>query len=77
MTTQLAVRLPDEQVEAIDRFVPSVHETRSDLIRRAIELYLYRLACEHDAKVYAALALTDAELSIGDDVRNWEAAPAW
>ena len=77
MTTQLAIRLSDEQLQAIDRLVPSIHETRSDLVRRAIELYLYRVACERDAKVYEDLPLSDAELSIGDDPQNWVAAPSW
>jgi Arc/MetJ-type ribon-helix-helix transcriptional regulator len=43
------VRLPDDQVARIDRLVGVLLTSRSDVIRRAIELYLYRLACEHDA----------------------------
>src|SRR5205085_11258703 len=48
-TTQIAVRLPSEQLDAIDRLVGQLHASRSDVVRRALELYIYRLACEHDA----------------------------
>ncbi len=77
MTTQLAIRLSDEQLGEIDRLVPVLHETRSALIRRAIEMYLYRLACERDAAVYDALPLSDDELAVASDARNWDAAPKW
>jgi Arc/MetJ-type ribon-helix-helix transcriptional regulator len=77
MTTQLAVRISDEQLDEIDKRVPAVHESRSALIRRALELYLFRLACEEDAKVYETQPLTPDELSIGTDVKSWELAPKW
>jgi predicted transcriptional regulator len=77
MTTQLAIRLSDEQLGEIDRLVPGVHETRSALIRRAIEMYLYRLACERDAMIYESLPLSDDELSAAHDSRNWDVAPKW
>jgi hypothetical protein len=57
--------------------VPSTHQTRSEAVRRAIELYLYRLACEHDARQYERLPLTDAELSLADDPDAWNSTPAW
>ncbi|MGI9033462.1 MAG: hypothetical protein ACR2HY_07230 [Acidimicrobiales bacterium] len=44
---------------------------------RAIELHLYRLACERDAAIYEATPLDDGELSLIDDERGWEATPAW
>lgn len=77
MTTQLAIRLSDEQLGEIDRLVPLLHETRSAVVRRAIDMYLYRLACERDAAIYDALPLSDAELSTASDLRNWDAAPKW
>ena len=76
MTTQLAIRVSDEQIAAIDRLVPAVHGTRTELIRRAIELYLYRLECERDAQRYEEMPLTADELSISAAV-NWASAPAW
>jgi Arc/MetJ-type ribon-helix-helix transcriptional regulator len=77
MTTQVAVRLAAEQVKAIDDLVERGHGSRSEVIRRALELYLYRLACERDAQRYAELPLTDAELLLADDERGWSATPAW
>jgi Arc/MetJ-type ribon-helix-helix transcriptional regulator len=77
MTIQVAVRLPEEQVEAIDALVRNGHSSRSEVIRRAVELYLYRLACERDVQRYAELPLTDAELALADDERGWSATPAW
>jgi metal-responsive CopG/Arc/MetJ family transcriptional regulator len=77
MTTQLAVRLPDDLVHRLDALVPATHASRSDAVRRAIELYLYRLACEHDARQYERLPLTDAELSLADDPDTWSNTPPW
>jgi len=54
---QIAVRLPSELVEQLDHLVPSPHQSRSAAIRRAIELYLYRLAAEQDASVYDRMPL--------------------
>ena len=67
MTTQVAVRLPDELICRLDALVPTTHPSRSEAVRRAIECYLYRLAREHDAPQYERLPLTDAELSLADD----------
>jgi Arc/MetJ-type ribon-helix-helix transcriptional regulator len=77
MTIQVAVRLPSEQVHAIDALVERGHGSRSQVIRRALELYLYRLACEHDAKRYAELPLTDTELTLADDEQGWSGTPRW
>lgn len=76
-TTQIAVRLPAEQLAAIDRLVGELHASRSDVVRRAVELYLYGLACERDAAVHEMHPLTDAELSLADDPDAWEGTPAW
>ena len=77
MTTQIAVRLPDELVERLDGLVGVGHASRSEAIRRAIELYLYRLACEGDAARYDELPLTGAELALVDDPDAWAGTPPW
>ncbi len=61
----------------MDRIVGALHTSRSDVIRRALEMYLYRLACEHDARAYERTPLTDAELALTDDPESWEGTPAW
>jgi len=76
MTAQLAVRLPDDLVRRLDALTPEKHTTRSEAIRRAIELYLYRLDCEHDAEQYRRLPLTDSELALADDP-GWSDTPPW
>jgi Arc/MetJ-type ribon-helix-helix transcriptional regulator len=75
MTTQIAVRLPEELISRLDALVPATHSSRSEVVRRAIELYLYRLACEHDARQYERLPLSDAELSLADDPDAWRDTP--
>lgn len=77
MTTQIAVRLPDELVERLDALIPGTHESRSDAVRRSIELYLYRLACEQDAARYERAPLSEAELVLADDPRGWSSTPGW
>ena len=77
MTTQIAVRLPDELVAQLDQLVVAGHQSRSDAVRRAIELYVYRLACERDAQRYDELPLTDAELALADDPNAWAGTPPW
>jgi metal-responsive CopG/Arc/MetJ family transcriptional regulator len=75
MATRVAVRLPDEPIERLDALVPAAHTSRSEAVRRAIELYLYRLACERDARQYERLPLTDAELALADDPGAWRGTP--
>lgn len=77
MTTQIAVRLPDELVARLDQLVPETHSSRSQVIRRAIEVYLAWVANERDARVYERLPLSDAELALADDPAGWAATPAW
>lgn len=77
MTTQVAIRLPAELVSRLDELVPRLHPSRSDAVRRSIELYIYRLACEADAARYADVPLTDEELSLADDPASWSETPAW
>ena len=77
MTTQIAVRLPEELIRQLDALVPDTHDSRSDAVRRSIEVYLYRLACEQDALRYEQQPLTDAELALADDPAGWTGAPPW
>lgn len=77
MTTQLAIRLPDDLICRLDAVIPEKHATRSEAIRRAIELYLYRLDCEHDAQQYERLPLTDSELALADAPESWSGTPPW
>ena len=74
---QLAVRVPNELVEALDRLVPEMHTTRAEAVRAAVEAYLYRVACERDAQRYAAKPLTNDELALADDPDAWSATPSW
>lgn len=76
-TTQIAIRLPDELVARLDALVPAIHATRSDAVRRSIELYIYRLACEEDAARYERVPLSDEELALADDPEGWSGTPAW
>ena len=77
MTTQIAVRLPADLLDQLDALVPSAHASRSEAIRHAIEEYLYRQACERDARVYERVPLSEAELILADDPEAWSAAPPW
>ncbi len=77
MTTPVTLRVPDDLLAQLDALVPQVHPSRSEALRRALELYLYRVACEQDAEAYERQPLTEAELAVGDDARNWEATPSW
>jgi predicted DNA-binding protein len=73
----IRIRLPAEIVRQLDALVPSTHASRSQAMRRAIEVYLYRLACERDAREYERLPLTDGEMAFADDPKGWSATPTW
>ena len=75
--TQVAVRLPESLVREVDDVAERLQSSRSDLIRKALEQYLYRLACEHDATVYERTPLTEAELTLADDPDGWSPTPQW
>jgi Arc/MetJ-type ribon-helix-helix transcriptional regulator len=77
MTTQIAVRLPDDLIGQLDALVPGTHGSRSEAIRRSIELYLYRLECEADAERYEQEPMSAAELSLADDEDAWAGTPPW
>ena len=75
--TQIAVRLPETLVREIDEVAERLRSSRSDLIRIAVEKYLYRLACERDGSAYARTPLTDGELALADDPGGWSPTPQW
>ena len=77
MTVQIAVRLPEELISQLDALVPGAHESRSQAVRRAIEVYLAWLSNERDAAIYERLPLTDAELAFADSPDAWAGTPAW
>lgn len=78
MTTQIAVRLPKELVERIDHQLQQASAgSRSELVRRALEDYLYKLACESDAARYDAVPMDAVELTLADSPEGWEPTPAW
>lgn len=76
-SVQVAIRLPADQAERLGRVARGLHSSRSEVIRRALELYLYRLDCERDANLYARQPLTPAELALADDPEGWKDTPAW
>jgi Arc/MetJ-type ribon-helix-helix transcriptional regulator len=54
MSTQIAIRLPDEVVEFVDSQVSSgAAKSRADFVWRAIRREQRRLAAERDAEIYA------------------------
>jgi Arc/MetJ-type ribon-helix-helix transcriptional regulator len=77
MTTQISVRLTSDVLEAIERLVPASFGSRSELVRRAIEEYLHRVARDNDTLRYEQVPLTDAELSLVDDPGAWAPTPRW
>jgi metal-responsive CopG/Arc/MetJ family transcriptional regulator len=54
MTTQIAVRLPDDLVAFIDATVQAESAAgRAAIVSRALRHERRRLAAEHDARIYA------------------------
>ncbi|MCB0980530.1 MAG: ribbon-helix-helix protein, CopG family [Acidimicrobiaceae bacterium] len=57
MSTQIAVRLPDEIVESVDAVVRSGRaRSRADLVARALQRELRRIRAEADLRIIAASA---------------------
>ena len=55
MTTQIAVRLPDELVKMVDRWVRSGRgRSRADVVARALKREARRELAERDAAILAA-----------------------
>ena len=73
MTTQIAVRLPDEMVHFLDRSVANGKApSRAALVSRAVEREMRRQAAEHDAKLLRVHGTSD-DL---DDLVAWSASNA-
>lgn len=67
MTTQIAVRLPDDIVEYVDQLVASgVAASRAAVVIRALERDRRRHAAEQDARIYASTGSGDL-----DDLAAW------
>jgi Arc/MetJ-type ribon-helix-helix transcriptional regulator len=72
MSTQIAVRLPDELLEYIDHEVASgAAASRAAVVTRALIRDRRRVLAEGDARVYAALAKQ------GDDEDGLNDLAAW
>ncbi len=68
MSTQIAVRLPDEMVAFLDRIVASGEApSRAALVATALEREMRRLAAEHDAQLLRSMGAAD-DL---DDLVQW------
>lgn len=73
MSTQIAVRLPDEMVAFLDRSVASGKAaSRAALVASAVEREMRRQLAERDAELLSEAGATD-EL---DDLVAWTAAHA-
>ena len=62
--TQVTVRLADGLVSELDVVAGEIQSTRSGIIRRALEHYLYGLACERDVSRYQQLPLSVGESAL-------------
>ena len=51
MTTQIAVRLPDDLVEYVDALVGDGAGSRAAVVTRALGLYRQQLRAERDARI--------------------------
>jgi Arc/MetJ-type ribon-helix-helix transcriptional regulator len=70
MSTQIAVRLPDDIVAYIDQQVASGSATsRAVVVARALERDRRRQVAEQDARIYAEAGRGDL-----DDLASWAAA---
>ncbi|MET7396035.1 YlcI/YnfO family protein [Dactylosporangium sp. NPDC005572] len=70
MTTQIAVRLPDELIEYVDALVASgAARSRAAVVLRALERDRQEHIAEKDARIYAALQ--------GDDPDDFDGMAAW
>ncbi len=67
MTTQIAVRLPDDLARYIDAEIAAGTATsRAAVVIRALERDRRRQEAEHDARIYAAETSSDL-----DDLAAW------
>lgn len=60
MSTQIAVRLPDEMVAFLDRTVANgLAPSRAAIVASAVEREMRRLAAENDVRIIRAEGATD------------------
>lgn len=72
MTTQIAVRLPDDIVAFLDDQVRAGEaSSRAALVARALERMRRAAIAERDAKIYASIRNESSEL---DGVAEWAAS---
>lgn len=80
MTVTLRFRVDDALAFALDREAERSGVARTELLRQATRELLYRLRCERDAAIYAAMPLTaDEQVEPGagawpdaDDGSDWD-----
>lgn len=71
MTTQIAVRLPDDIVAFMDELVTGGHEpSRAAVVTKALDRTRRQAAAERDARIYAA----SQEPSDLDELIAWVSA---
>ena len=71
MSTQIAVRLPDEMVAFLDHTVATGKApSRASVVAAAVEREMRRQAAEHDAQVLREHSSTD-DLDDLDDLVQW------
>lgn len=62
MTTQIAVRLPDDDLARLDNLIPRLYVSRAEAVRAAVhELIVRQREVEHEAG-YSTLPQDDEEL---------------
>jgi Ribbon-helix-helix protein, copG family len=65
MSMTLSFRTDDELADALTAEAERLGVSRSDILNKALSLYLYGLACERDAAIYEANPLSaDDRVSI-------------
>lgn len=62
--TTITIRLADTLVSELDVVAGEIRSTRSGVIRRAVEHYLYGLACERDVSLLDQLPLSMSESAL-------------
>ena len=72
VSTQIAIRLPDEMVAFLDRAVAAGEASRAALVASALEREMRRLVAEHDARILGAEGAAD-DL---DDLVAWTSTHA-
>ncbi len=72
----LSFRADLDDAAEIRRWSERLGIGRSELMRDALRRYLTRLASEHEAELYEAVPVTDAEMSLAA-AADWGPADDW